>query len=478
MTARRPFASRGYARRRSPTTGSELGARVGIFALVGVLALVGVAVVWARDRLPADTPLAAPTQPPFRLVLATPTTQVAAAAPTVAELAMAAPIATTPPPPAAPTVAPTPMATLRQWAAASDGVQIDPVLVGQLDQALVGVEGTVSVAVKDLGSGRGAVLDGEHEMEAASLFKLTVMYAVFDAGLSLGEPLAVTAEARQYDAGTMELAADNGESLSVAEALERMITISDNTSAIMLASRVGSARITRNIGALGMESTHYSLERMTTSSADMLTLLERIARGEAVSSAASADMVHLLLRQRVNDRLPRLLPADVRVAHKTGNLPGIVNDVGVLYGPSSTVAVAALVSDTSNEAAAAAAIARVGLIASSYFEAQPEATARPLLPPQPARGIPATWREPRPTRVPTVEPEPTETPEPEPTPTLAPPTATPRPASPATSAPTLAPTLAGTPRPVAATSTSPPATRAPTAVPATPAPSATPRRAT
>jgi len=83
----------------------------------------------------------------------------------------------------------------------------------------------------------------------------------------------------------------------------------------------------------------------------MLHLLDLVAHGKAVSTAASADMLHLLLRQRVNDRLPRLLPDEAQVEHKTGNLPGTVNDVGILYGPSSTVAVAALISDTPDETA-------------------------------------------------------------------------------------------------------------------------------
>src|SRR5262249_40719083 len=119
-------------------------------------------------------------------------------------------------------------------------------------------------------------------------------------------------------------------------------------------------------------------------------------------------MVHLLLRQRVNDRIPGLLPADVQAAHKTGNLPGIVNDVGILYGPSTTVAVAALISDTSDETAAANAIARVALITYSYFDAQPDSADRPALPLAPNRSIPPVWREPRPvpTAAPEVAPEP------------------------------------------------------------------------
>jgi outer membrane biosynthesis protein TonB len=166
-------------------------------------------------------------------------------------------------------------------------------------------------------------------------------------------------------------------------------------------------------------------------------------------------MLHLLLRQRVNDRLPRLLSRDVRVAHKTGNLPGVVNDVGVLYGPTSTVAVVALISDTSNEAAASAAIARVGLVAHQYFEAQPTESGRPSIPPLPARGVPAVWREPKPTPEPT--PEPTETPEPTPTPA---PTPVPGTSTPPAQGVTPQSTNAPTPAPVTATAA---ATRTPTA---------------
>jgi hypothetical protein len=195
----------------------------------------------------------------------------------------------------------------------------------------------------------------------------------------------------------MELGA--GETLTVAEALERMITISDNTSAVMLGSRVGGQRINSTLAALGMDTTHYSLERMTTSALDMARLLELLAEGKAVSPQASADMVHLLLRQRVNDRLPRLLPDDVQVAHKTGNLPGTVNDVGILYGPSATVVIAALVSDTTDEAAAANGIARAAQAAYTFFDDLPEVVGRPLVPPAPARTVPPVWREPRPTPV-------------------------------------------------------------------------------
>ncbi|HEV7663842.1 MAG TPA: serine hydrolase, partial [Chloroflexota bacterium] len=401
---------------------------------------------------------------------------------------------------AGPGARPTPDAahlqTARQWDVAAAGVISDAALVSRLDQALSGVDGRVSLMVKDLGSGHGAILDADRELPAASLYKLPVLYTVFDAGLGLAEALPITEEARSYDAGTMELGV--GETLTVAEAVERMITLSDNTSAVMLGSRVGGMRINATLAALGMDATHYSLDRMTTSAADMVHLLELMARGKAVSPAASADMVHLLLRQRVNDRLPRLLPGEVQVAHKTGNLPGTVNDVGLLYGPSSTLAIAALVSDTTDESAAATAIARAAQVASTYFQARVEDPSRPTIPRAPGRSIPPVWREPRPvpTVTPTVEPslvpvegettppattaaeaavaataKPTTLPTPPPTPTTPPVAATPVlvpvPAPPAVS--NQAPPTATTGPAVAPTATSapPPATRQPAPRPAT-----------
>jgi beta-lactamase class A len=369
----------------------------------------------------------------------------------------------------------TPVAQLalqRDWDRQAWDSAVDPVLVARLDQALSGVDGHIGLAVKELGTDRGAVLDGDLELPSASLYKLPVLYTVFSSGIGLDEPLPITQQALAYDTGTMELGA--GETLTVAEALERMITLSDNTSAVMLGSRVGAARINTSLAALGMDTTHYSLERMTTSALDMLHLVELIGEGKAVSPAASADMLHLMLRQRVNDRLPRLLPATASVAHKTGNLPGTVNDVGIIYGSTSTVAIAALISDTDDEAAAATGIARVALATYTYFEDQPEAADRPLIPPAPSRPIPAVRREPRP---PTPTPAPTIVAAASPTPTSEENTNAAVPNTPLP-APTPVPTAAVRPTPIAR-ALAPTATLAkPTAIAAVATATPVPARAT
>ena len=42
-------------------------------------------------------------------------------------------------------------------------------------------------------------------------------------------------------------------------------------------------------------------------------------------------MLGILLKQQLNDRLPRYLPPGTPCAHKTGTLPGIRNDSGIIY---------------------------------------------------------------------------------------------------------------------------------------------------
>ena len=84
------------------------------------------------------------------------------------------------------------------------------------------------------------------------------------------------------------------------------------------------------------------------------------------------EMVRLLSRQRINDRLPRLLPPGTIVAHKTGNLAGVVNDVGIIYGSDATLVVAVLVDRSTNERQAAQMTAELALTAYEYFSRSPD----------------------------------------------------------------------------------------------------------
>src|SRR5438874_1797331 len=156
MPDRRPYASRGVPRRATTRWSDNQSSTGKITLVLGiVIALAGAAAWWAFPFSESASEVVTPGA-----ALATPDVQNT----TVQDNRQAA------------------EPTLRQWEAHVAGIASDAALISRLDRALVGVDGRIGVAVKDLGSGRGAVLDGDLELQSASLYKLTVLYSVFASG--------------------------------------------------------------------------------------------------------------------------------------------------------------------------------------------------------------------------------------------------------------------------------------------------------
>ncbi|MDI3341206.1 MAG: serine hydrolase [Sphaerobacter sp.] len=100
-----------------------------------------------------------------------------------------------------------------------------------------------------------------------------------------------------------------------------------------------------------------------TSPVDMARLFAQLLAGQVVSHTASQEMLDLLAQQNITDRLPVGLPPGTRVAHKTGNLPGIVHDAGVVYAPGGPIIVAVLSEDARSERAVNELIRQVAAVA-------------------------------------------------------------------------------------------------------------------
>ena len=71
-------------------------------------------------------------------------------------------------------------------------------------------------------------------------------------------------------------------------------------------------------------------------------------------------MVAILNRQQFKDGIPAGLPAETRVAHKTGEITRIHHDAGIVFGPNPYVLVVLMrgIEDRAKSAALIAAIAR------------------------------------------------------------------------------------------------------------------------
>ena len=200
------------------------------------------------------------------------------------------------------------------------------------------------VVVKNLADGSGAVINGDKVFYAASLFKISIMYQAYQeraAGLlSFDEQLVITPYYESFGLGPRLTSVC--QSLTVQEALQAMMAISDNAAAVLLQDLVGSRHINESLAALGLGDTRLLTDDLPATAQDMVLLVEAIARGQAVDREASKEMVDLMSLETLSDRIPALLPPGTHVAHKTANWSNATHDVGIVYSPAATYVIAVL----------------------------------------------------------------------------------------------------------------------------------------
>ena len=217
----------------------------------------------------------------------------------------------------------------------------------------------VAVAFRDLGSRRELYIGADEPFHAASTTKVPVMLEVFRLAeahaLSLDDRVTVKttftslADGSPYtlspnDDSDRDLYQRAGQTATVRDLVERMISMSSNLATNLLIERVGADHVTAFMEKLGTKDVHVlrgvmddkafdrGLNNMT-SARGMSVLLTAMGRRRAVSSRASDEMVRILLAQQHNEGIPVGLPADWRCAHKTGWLTGTSHDAAIVYPP-------------------------------------------------------------------------------------------------------------------------------------------------
>ena len=105
-----------------------------------------------------------------------------------------------------------------------------------------------------------------------------------------------------------------------------------------------------------------------TTAYDQMVIFNEMGKGNIVDKRSSDAMINILLDQAFNDKIPALLPKDVKVAHKTGWIKGINHDAGVVYLPDGRKYVLVLLSkELVDNKGGVAAMANVSKIVYDYF---------------------------------------------------------------------------------------------------------------
>ena len=269
-----------------------------------------------------------------------------------------------------PATTPMPPASSQPAAARPPAAPRTPVTAATLDAAVraevAACPGNVWIYAKNLDTGATYDYRGDERVRTASTIKLPILVAVY-AEVAAGrarwdQPLVLTKDKKVSGSGVLTEFAD-GTTITLRDAANLMIVVSDNTATNLVLDVVSSDTVNARMDALGLTKTRavrkigggspskvnddpvwrlYGLGISTPK--EMVTLLERLERGEIVSPEASKEIVETLKREQYGEGIGRTL-YDVPVASKLGALDRLRSDIGIVYGRRGRIAMAITVDD-------------------------------------------------------------------------------------------------------------------------------------
>jgi beta-lactamase class A len=224
--------------------------------------------------------------------------------------------------------------------------------------------------------------NAEAVFPAASLIKVPIMYEIMRqaaAGIiSLEDSLVVTNGVRAGGAGILkELRPDI--SLTVRDLITLMIIISDNTATNMLIDFAGMDKVNKTMINMGLKSTVLRRRMMDfaaaragnenqTCAADLALLFAAIESSQGLPQSYGALMLDILTRQQIEDKLPFYLPEGTVLAHKTGTLPGVEHDAGILFLSDNSYIICILCDGLAVNYQGLQSIACIGKVVYDHFQ--------------------------------------------------------------------------------------------------------------
>ncbi len=276
-------------------------------------------------------------------------------------------------------------------AATPEATMTQPGTAARLEAVLQSIverfPGRIGVYAEHIESGVAAGVDPDTPYGMASTYKVPIlveMMARVESGdWSLDMPIDLTVRDQHIGSGLLADLWAPGLTLSLKNLATMMIILSDNSATDMLIDRVGAAEVTARMRSLGLENIRvdrttlelildyngidyepvaeaslveiiayrqqvsmspeevasvreefYEGPEDKATAREMTALLIEIAEGRALEKESCDVILEILERTRTGaNRLRGLLPPGTRLAHKTGTIGRILDDVGIIYLP-------------------------------------------------------------------------------------------------------------------------------------------------
>ncbi|MFA5338390.1 MAG: serine hydrolase [Candidatus Omnitrophota bacterium] len=248
-----------------------------------------------------------------------------------------------------------------------------------------GFSGEYSYVIKDIEKPYCEISRNKNKMfPAASVIKLPVaavaLRAVKEGKISLSQKFTITAKDITGGSGIIKTM-PTPVVLTFQEIIKIMITNSDNTATNKIIDILGYKYLNRGFRDLGLKRTVLKRKMMDfskrkrgvenyTSASDIVFLLEEIYKGKLIDKDSSRMILSFLSKQKINDRIPRYLPKNIKVAHKTGLERGVVHDAGIISSSKGDYIICVFTKRVKDFSKAKKFIARLSLATYNNLNAQ------------------------------------------------------------------------------------------------------------
>jgi len=244
-------------------------------------------------------------------------------------------------------------------------------------------KGEAGIVVKDLETGWELSYEKAKLFPSASLPKIPLMAVCFlaaDQGrIKLDRNIALKSSDKLTGSGVLK-DMPAGTVFSVERLIGLMIYDSDNTATNIITNLIGIDYLNSMFKAFGLKNTVLSrkiadyqlrdqgIENYTTAE-DMAFLLDKMYHRAIGNKSVSDQCIGMLKLTRTNDRIPKYLPVDITIAHKTGLEKEVCHDAGIVFTKKGDFIICVLTKHAnSNSALSKEFIARVAVLVYKYFE--------------------------------------------------------------------------------------------------------------
>lgn len=233
-------------------------------------------------------------------------------------------------------------------------------------------EGSYGIVVNNFKTGEVYNINEQQKFDTGSLYKLWLMASVYqkiNEGL-LKEDEQLSGDIEKLNSN-FEIDPEDAElksgsiKMTISQALIQMITISHNYAALLLTEKIGVPGISKFLGDYKFLDSSVGGARQTTA-LDIADFYQKMYKGEIVNPEYSQKMTDLLKRQQLNGGLPKYLPLEIAVGHKTGDIGYFKHDAGIVYSPKGDYVIVVL-SETNSPSKAQEKIALLSKAVFDYF---------------------------------------------------------------------------------------------------------------